>query len=54
MNRPISEEEQEAPELVETDEVLDFYEFEDEKYLADIFAPPENGSLVYCPGSSCS
>ena len=40
MNRPISEKEQEAQEIVETDEVLDFYEFEDEEYLADAAAPP--------------
>ena len=46
MNRPISEEEQNAPEIVETDEVLDFLEFEDEKYLGDATAPPGNGSLT--------
>ncbi len=39
MNKPISEKEQEAPEIAETDEVLDFYEFEDEEYLADAEAP---------------
>ena len=39
MNKPISEKEQEAPEIAETDEVLDFYEFEDEEYLADAAAP---------------
>ena len=39
MNRPISEKEQKSPEIVETNEVLDFHEFEDEEYLADA-APP--------------
>ena len=46
MNKPISEKEQEAPEIVETDEVLDFYEFEDDEYLADAAPPPGNGSLA--------
>ncbi len=46
MNRPISEKEQEAPETVETDEILDFYEFEDEDYLADTAPPLGNGSLA--------
>ena len=33
-----SEEEQAAPEIVETDEGLDFREFEDEEYLGDAAA----------------
>ena len=40
------EEEQAAPEIVETDEVLDFREFEDEEYLGDATALTENGGLA--------
>ena len=43
MKRPISEEEQDALEIVETDKLLDFREFEDEEYLDDVTVPLKNG-----------
>ncbi len=44
MKRPISEETKDAPEIVETDQLLDFREFEDEEYLSDLTPPLRNGS----------
>ena len=44
MKEPIPEEEQDAPEIVETDELLDFREFEDAEYLGDVTGPLSNGS----------
>ena len=43
---PIPEQKQDVPEIVETDELLDFREFEDEEYLGAVEAPMENGSMA--------
>ena len=44
MKGPISEKAQDTPKIVETDELLDFREFEDEEYLGDVTVPLRNGS----------
>ncbi len=45
MKKPVSEQDETSPaEITEGDELLEFYEFEDEEYLKDEIELPEDSS----------
>lgn len=51
MKKPVSEQEEASfPEITEGDEVLEFYEFEDEEYVRDEIDFPEDSSVSFETG----
>ena len=51
MKKPVSEQEEtSSPEITEGDEVLEFYEFEDEEYVRNETDFPEDASASFETG----